>query len=231
VCDLGFCALLDRLKGSSPLRSWVLRPERGKGAVPGVCAAARGTRQGCSAGPGSCSSRWWRAGGPRPCRVLHHIWKQDSYALARSGHSRRAAPIFLLGCPLDGLPASHEIRERTGPRSATRPRVTRVTLRPLSPAQLSGSSGPERLRWAGEESNGPVAAALRFVHGLVGRPQQRVVVVFVGGNMDADADRHRDVADHGPHWFIEPGQDPLADRVRPFPVGDLLKEHDVLVPP
>jgi len=58
VCDLGFCAWLDRLKGSS-LRSWVLRPERGKGAVPGVCAAARGTRQGCSA-VRSCSSRWWR---------------------------------------------------------------------------------------------------------------------------------------------------------------------------
>src|SRR5450756_1820080 len=77
VFDLGFCALLDRLKGSSPLRSWVLRPGREKGAVPGVCAAARGTRQGCSAGPGSCSSRWWRAGGPRPCRVLHHIWWQD----------------------------------------------------------------------------------------------------------------------------------------------------------
>src|SRR5664280_1495375 len=64
VCNLGFCASLDRLKGSSPLRSWVFRPGREKGAVPGVCAAARGTRQGCSAGPGSCSSRWWRAGGP-----------------------------------------------------------------------------------------------------------------------------------------------------------------------
>src|SRR5450759_1112865 len=74
VCDLGFCAGLDCLKGPSPLRSWVLGPERGKGAVPGVCAAARGTRQGCSAGPGSCSSRCWRAGGPRPCRVLYHIW-------------------------------------------------------------------------------------------------------------------------------------------------------------
>src|SRR5664280_690077 len=58
VCDLGFCASLDRLKGSSPLRSWVLRPGREKGAVPGVCAVQEGRGRGVRPVPGAV-----RAGG------------------------------------------------------------------------------------------------------------------------------------------------------------------------
>ena len=39
-----------------------------------------------------------------------------------------------------------------------------------------------------------VAVSFGFVHRAVSRPQQRVMVVIVGGDMDADARRHRDGA-------------------------------------
>src|SRR5664280_2544746 len=53
VCDLGFCASLDRLKGSSPLRSWVLRPGREKGAVPGYAQQQEGRGRGVRPVPGA----------------------------------------------------------------------------------------------------------------------------------------------------------------------------------